>query len=284
MNLNALIEKAQRRWHRHARLRKPVFLHIPKTGGTYLNQAETRWQDRRPVLEPLDSLGHATLLDHTQPIPADYPPQGLGEQFCKDVQSLRRCFVVSTVRNPFDWLVSYAGHAGGWNPSYCDTNHYDYVMANRSLGDLIRAIAEREEPWPSRRFLFMQPFSTTGELMVDWFCRNETLDDDFASLAKAKRLIYRKQPKQRVGERRDYRSYYDDKLIDLVYQTWGRELSLFGYSFDGPTNDGLLVGAVPRRVKQAVRYTWSNDTLTVDPALGWSPKRFSSLRTLSQAA
>lgn len=272
MTSTPLFEKLQRRWHRHARLRRPVFLHIPKTGGTYLAQAETRWQDRRPVVEPLDSLGHATLLDRSEPLPTNYPPQGLGEQFSTDVARLRRAFIVTTVRNPFDWLVSYAGHAGGWNPSYCDPGHYDYVLANRDFGDLVRAIADREDPWPSRRFLFMQAFSSSGELMVDWFCKNETLNKDLSSLARARRLIYRAQPRQRVGKHRDYRSYYSDTLIDLVYRTWGRELSLYGYGFDGPTGDALLNGPVPRRVKRAVRYTWADDQLKIDPALGWSQR------------
>ena len=118
----------------------------------------------------------------------------------------------------------------------------------------------------------MQPFSTSGELMVDWFCMNESLDEDVARLARAKRLIYRRQPKQRVGVRRDYRTYYDAELIELVYQTWGRELALYGYDFDGPTGNGLLTGRVSKAVKRGVRYTWADDTLTVDPSLGWTLK------------
>ena len=270
MNTNTLIEKIGRRWRRHTRLKRPVFLHIPKTGGTYLNQAETCWQQRKPVIDPLVSLGHATLLDHRQPVPPNYPPQGLGHEFSKDAASLRNKFVVTTVRNPFDWLVSYAGHAGGWTPRYRNTDHYDYDLANRDFGDLIRAIADRQDPWPSRRFLYMQAFSSSGALMVDWVCKNESLDDDLRQLASAKRLAYHQRPKQRVGKRRDYRSYYSDTLIDLVYQTWGRELALYGYHFDGPTSDGLLVGAVSKQVKQAVRYTWADDQLSIDPKVGWT--------------
>lgn len=270
MNGSNLIEKIQRHWYRHARLQRPLFLHIPKTGGTYLNQIETNWQDRKPVVEPLDSLGHATLIDTTQPLPPNYPPMGMGDPYSKPIDELKRCFIVTTVRNPFDWLVSYAAHAGGWSARYCDKDHYDYALSNKGFGELLRAICDREDPWPSRKFLFMQAFSSSGALSVDWFCRTEQLDKGLEELAHAKRLIYRRQPKQRVGERKDYRAYYDDKLISLVYETWGRELSLYGYDFDGPRDNAHLLGPVPKRIKKAVRYTWADDKLTIDHALDWS--------------
>lgn len=265
-----LSDNLARRWRRVTRLKRPVFLHIPKTGGTYLGQLETDWRVRQPVVDPLTSLGHATLIDTTKPVPHRYPPTGMGEQFATPTSRLKNAYVVTTVRNPFDWLVSYAGHAGGWNPSYCDPGHYDYEPARRSFGELIRAIADREDPWPSRKFLFMQAFSSSGDLMVDWFCRNESLHDDLTQLAKAKRLAYTQRPKQRVGKRRDYRTYYDDRLVDLVYQTWGRELALYGYGFDGPNDDALLHGPIDASTRRAVRYTWHDDTMTIAAELDWS--------------
>ena len=49
------------------------------------------------------------------------------------------------------------------------------------------------------------------------------------------------RPLERVNgtQRGDYRSYYDQTLIDGVAARYGQDLDLFGYSFDG------LRGAAP---------------------------------------
>jgi hypothetical protein len=52
-------------------------------------------------------------------------------------------------------------------------------------------------------------------------------------MAKRFGLSKRLRNPQRVSVKRDYRLFYTDKLIDLVYQTWAREMGLFGFDFDG---------------------------------------------------
>ncbi|MEM7682288.1 MAG: hypothetical protein AAF288_10070 [Planctomycetota bacterium] len=253
------------------RRQRTAFLHVPKTGGTYVKQEETRWQERQPVLWPLEDLGHAWVVGVNDHATADYPPAGLDDGCVLRRNDLRKRFVVTSVRNPFDWLVSYACHAGGWTDGYRNPEHYDYTLANRSFGDLVRAMADRESPWPCRKLLFAQLFDSDGALVVDWVCRNESLDDDLAALAKRRGLVHHKRDKQRVGSarRRDYRTYYDDTLIDLVERTWGRELDLYGYAFTPGSMVRPLEGEPARlwrgatdKARQSVRYRWDRDELT----------------------
>ncbi len=244
------------------RKKELAYIHVPKTGGTYLGQLQS---DRHPVL-PVRYLGHIYVTDQKKvPSPIYYPrdPQHY-YQMTILLSKIQKYLVLSTVRNIFSWLVSYAWHAGGWNPKYHDPNHYDFVNANKSFDYLIKTIANREDLWPNRKFIFCQLFCNNGQLIVDWINRNETLDADLEILAGMHNRPYTKREKQRVGHETDYRTYYTDELIEIVYKTWGRELDLFGYDFDGvKPGSNSYYQAVNVESKNRVKYFWESDKLIV---------------------
>lgn len=240
----------------------PAYIHIPKTGGTYIGQRETT---EKPVIWPVKRLGHIAVVDNKEyPNYIYYPRDEENSYNTVLLEDLRKYFVFSTVRNPFAWLVSYADHAGGWTPRYRNTEHYDYQNAQRGFDYLVKTIANRETPWPCRKFIFFQIFCNNGELVVDWITRTETLDNDLKDLADFLNISYYKGQKQRVGQHKDYRTYYDDSLIDLVCETWGREVDLFGYTFDGlDLSSALLRNPIDKSTKQSIRYDWTTDTLEI---------------------
>jgi hypothetical protein len=257
-----MLNKLRKVFQLHFYEPKLAFLHVPKTGGTYLTQRGTGHQ---PVL-PVRYLGHYYVVDRMDiPNPIYYPhsPQYYYRTIL--LEEIQKYEIISTVRNIFSWLVSYAWHAGGWNPKYNDADHYDYAIANKGFEYLVKTIANREDNWPNRKFIHCQFFCSNGELIVDWISHNESLDKDLEILADVYNLPFAPREKQRVGHDTDYRTYYTDELIDLVNKTWGRELDLFGYEFDGPKQGpNLLHQAITSTTKQRIQYIFDKDELVVD--------------------
>ena len=243
---------------------KPAYLHIPKTGGTYLGQLEL---DKKPVLQPLVYLGHSYVIDSSDDMNVIYLEHALdrAKRSVLEPWEIQNYHMFSTVRNIFDWLVSYASHAGGWNPKYRNTEHYDYEAAQKGFDYLLKTIVNREYQWPGRRFIHSQLFSSGGDLVVDWLNSTASLDQDLEDFAKKYGYSYRGRPKQRLGNREDYRNYYDDGLLELVYETWSDEIDLLGFDFDGGARDTTkLPRAISEDVKKRVRYDWKRNLLSYD--------------------
>jgi hypothetical protein len=234
---------------------KLAFLHIPKTGGTFLTQAES---DGQPVVGPIQNLGHVTILDNDSDFDLDVAKPYSQTATMRRID-VDQYLVFSNVRNTFAFFVSYMFHSGGLNPKYRDDSHYDYVAANKGLDYLIKTIADRDTLWPSRRFINYMLFSQPrGDLITDWINYSETLDSDLIEMATYYGLRYRSMPKQRVSGYHDYRPYYKSALVDFVNDTWNREVLIFGFNFEKPN-----IWRGREKVLKLLRnssYQWRTDT------------------------
>ncbi|MDH4129786.1 MAG: sulfotransferase family 2 domain-containing protein [Spirochaetota bacterium] len=238
------------------------FIHIPKTGGTYLGQLES---DKTPVLTPFKYFGHRFVVEKNE-LYGVYPPAGFTYNLIIPIEMIKQYFMFSTVRNIFDWLVSYYYHCGGLNPKYRHVSHYDYLYAQKGFDYLLKKIIEEDRNvWPNRKFIHAQLFADNGDLIVDWINYNERLDEDLEKMAQHLNIQYIKKEKQRVGKDKDYRSFYNDELIELVYKTWGRELKLFGFTFDGTDYEkAYLKNLISAEQKEKYKYFWLDDCLTIN--------------------
>jgi carbamoyltransferase len=246
-----------------------AYLHIPKTGGTYLAQLENGSQ---PVIAPMNYLGHTYIVENPDTLnPIDNVP-GRNMNRILTKESLNGYILFATVRNIYDWLVSYFFHAGGFNPLYRDPDHYDFASAHKGFDYLVKTIADREDLWPNRKFLFFQLFSDRGELLPRWINRTHTLDRDLRRFAEKYRLRYTRHAPQRQGrneEEQDYRRYYTDSLVSLVNQTWGREIELYGFDFEQVENShAVLDREVDPEIRKRIRYRLEDDVLVLDDAEG----------------
>ncbi len=236
---------------------KCAFVHIPKTGGTYIRQFES---DKNAVIKPMISIGHAYIKeDLNKQNPFRY---GIIESV--DYKEVKKYCIFTVVRNIYSWLVSYYNHSGGHTGVYVDKNHYDYKNSQKGFDYLLKTIINRNDIWPSRKFIFFQIFSNIGNVIVDRILKQESLDDSLKKMAKDEKLVYVKKEKQRIGFAVDYRTFYNSSLINLVEKTWKRELDLFGYDFDGFTNQKAYFAneVITKEKKKNINYSIYSDILT----------------------
>lgn len=235
-----------------------VYLHVPKTGGTYTA--------RNGVLDPINDLNHSVFIDGNFD-DKDYPPSpGYLAKMKKDVSVVNKpdriCF--ATVRNPYSWLVSYWFHAGCNIPENENPSHYDYRLARKGFSTFVEGIAKRDVGWPSKKFIHFAFFSYKGDFMIDRLIHQEDLDSELKELAADYKLSYTPQDRVMVGKAtKNYVDYYDDNLRSLVRDVWGRELALFGYDFWGRNFTGILDKGITEKHKEEIKYVWKTNILKI---------------------
>jgi hypothetical protein len=160
--------------------------------------------------------------------------------------------VFSVVRNPFDWLISM------W--------HYNWPAGDRGIGT--------RDSWPTiEAFLYEFNSHTKNKEWTVWNKLNtfkypvyayrhlqtcqtfDPLDKPGEKKSRASFYLRLERIKEGIDQlgydsnllevtnstaRKDYRYFYDTKLIDHINAHRGQELELLGYDFEGPIDDLTL--------------------------------------------
>lgn len=245
----------------------PVFIHIPKTGGTYITQKDSEGYFK--VCKPLKTIGHNYIVCSKY----EYNPIYCREPWrhrltTLEVNILKEPVVFSVVRNHWDWLVSYFFHAGGKKSKFLDKMHYDYQLSQKGFDYFLKSIVDRDSIWPDNKFIFTQVFSSSGNLIPDYILRTHTLDEDLKQFASETGFTYSTKSRKRVSRKDDYKSYYTDSLAQLVLDTWKDEIELYGFSYENIESDEktLLKRKINEKVKKTVKYFRIENQLYVNGA------------------
>jgi hypothetical protein len=202
-------------------LHRFIFVAIPKTGTHSVRQA------LREHMGPKDLEQVGLFVQKRFPIPELAQLQH-GHLSLQQIRPYMRpdewqsFFKFAFVRNPFDRFISY-----------CAFRTRESDLFDRDPQQVMRHYLFEAPPHDHLLFQPQHSFVTDadGQLLADHVGRVERMQDSYDEIAE--RIGIPSRPLERVNatERRDYRDYYDQQLIDGVAQLYARDLELFGYQF-----------------------------------------------------
>lgn len=191
-----------------------VFVHVPRTGGTFLSRL---------------AIDHLRVLRHTSHQGVQYLPEEYAD-----------LPVFTVIRNPWDWYVSWY-HWVMANPEPdSDPEQWAQLFGEGSFDfpTALRAACDFRPDSDYFSVLTDDMFRTEQEhgRHID-VGRFENLREDFVSFldryqipSPGFREAVLSKPPVFFSKRHAYRDYYDDELRDLVAQK-SRVVETFGYSF-----------------------------------------------------
>lgn len=148
----------------------------------------------------------------------------------------------SFVRNPFDRLVSCYRDKINFTPTPAHpTPLYQYYFFSLPVHSSFADFAERVSKIPD--LLADNHFKSQyallyseGESQVDYVGKVEHLDNDWQQIAAKykldRTLEHVNVSKNKPGCHSDYRLYYTESLVQLVYERYRKDVEMFGYERD----------------------------------------------------
>lgn len=200
-----------------------IFVHIRKTAGTSLRQTiETVSLPKNSnLLHKLLSRNGVDINYHDFSF-RKHSPLIQAERSMSD-ELFRKYFKFAIVRNPYDRLVS----------------EFEYIKSkpehsrNKKIN---RMTFEQFVKFQSTRFDAHQTnmlINKEGFIDMDYIGRFENLTECFNEISDKAGIDCRTTHHIHKIERKHYKEYYSDKLIEKVAKLWQADLENFSYKFDG---------------------------------------------------
>lgn len=240
--------------HKH----KFIFIHIPKTGGTSIEEAlrdescqllAGEWDYAHVRHAPLNHLTLQELADCGLVTPAQL------------TSYFKFCFV----RNPWDRLISEISCR--WMSPW---------FQNMEIEQRIRHACERgATPLGIANHLRPQAdFVRAPGLQMDFIGRFEDLDEDFAEVCRFLG-IQAVLPHRNRSQHRPYQEYYNAETQALVTNTYRRDIDAFHYTFAAKPSRRVAVAARQAPVAQPVNPSTAKPALIAyplhDQPVSWQP-------------
>lgn len=220
---------------------KFIFIHIPKTAGTSIEEALYHYQD----FSLDDGNIHQPMVQHR-----DY----LNREDFDDY--FKFCFV----RNPFDLMYStwvYWTRNNGFNIPFEDWiiwRHEGRMMDGlkyldkSAFNDIDEMTSQLAISWYMNRAPQTYWFvDERGRFLADFIGSFEYIAEDFKTIVNHLELTDIFLPhsnSSRSSEDKDYRRYYTDRTRKIIEEEYAIDLAIFGYSFDNSKPDHKNFGFV----------------------------------------
>ncbi|MDG6099377.1 sulfotransferase family protein [Alteromonas sp. ZYF713] len=190
--------------------RKFIFLHYPKTAGNSLQNHLIQFSSDEKVCEAehQDGLERFQVVNHALRTRKHSKLKDYENALGTD--KLNEYFVFSTIRNPWDRLISrfFSPHQ---KSRFWDRNEFIKLVENEDT--------------------FEDFYVTLSNKKLDYIIRFESLDSDYSTVCELLSISKARLIKRNASIHEAYKYYYDDELIEMVARKFHKEIELGNYSF-----------------------------------------------------
>lgn len=197
---------------------KFLFIHYPKTGGNSIQTVLEKYADDKKY----KVKSHHDLNDMFEIKSSIHPEISKHSPLRKYLSIMRSTlddyFIFTTIRNPFDRVVS----------SYFTL----HKKINSDNNEIIFSKDLFYEEIKSMKTL--KDFSYSKKRKIDFFIKFESLQDDFNKVCENLSLPFVTLPKKNISNtyREPYQYYYDDFSKKLVEEKFKYEIEFGKYTFE----------------------------------------------------
>ena len=199
-----------------------IFVHIPKTGGTSIEDA----------IWPKPRRGEDLWMGFIAPGRNKYQTGGLQHLLARQIRIevggdvFTRYFKFSIIRNPWDRVISQYSYL----KQRPDLQDYFGVKADAPLAQYLAAISRSDHVQVMPQLNFLR--DGNGTMLVDLVGRFETLAQDAREIFRRIGIDDAVMPHEAKSDRRSgYRDYYDDETRERVTELYAEDIAHFGYAF-----------------------------------------------------
>jgi hypothetical protein len=225
-----------------------IFIHIPKTAGTSIEEAlrdETcqllpgEWDHDRVRHAPLNHLTLRELTDYGILTPAQ----------------LKAYFKFCFVRNPWDRLISEI---------FC--RWIAHWFKDLTVDQRIRRACELAATTTGigNHLRLQQDFVEADGLQMDFIGRFEHLEEDFGQLCRLL-SIEAALPHRNRSAHRPYQEYYDEETQALTSAAYRRDIDAFHYTFGEADREQVVVRATQWKLSERASKVNGNKIMTAYP-------------------
>lgn len=189
---------------------KVIFVHVPKAAGKAISYS---------LLGAPNGTGHAKLRIYE-----------------RSSMKYNLYFKFTFVRNPWDRLVSAFFYMKNFDEGSNDRDFFDrYVGQDVSFEEFVIRLKNKDFRSRCLRWEHFTPQceflkNSRGEIQLDFIGRVENISEDFIKLCQELKFDGTLSERN-VGDRKGYRDYYTEEMIEIVGDMYSEDIHRFGYEY-----------------------------------------------------
>lgn len=181
--------------------RDVLFIHIPKCAGNSV-------MDYFNCRENAQSRVHISAIKHHAANP----------------EKFQKSFKFTLVRNTYEQLVSMWKYFTNLYDNLYGESFYDFIMSDKPG---LFSLREQSKQLPY--------ITINKDIAVNYIGSVNNIKEAFFDICKKVNIPFtNKIPHSNRTDKKDYRSFYNDKLIEKVCDVFMEDINYFGFDFDDP--------------------------------------------------